>query len=169
MTTNSATDFETLAEAALNDNATDAQLEALELAIMERGDGADVLRDLAESQVTALAPEVVAQLPSSRGAGKPVLLKLVLFGTLSAAAAVLMLFGAGMLFMHSNRGPSHPSQVAKSPPVQMPGEELPNDFSIDDAEMTPIATAVVPEPSTSLLLLSGLTLVLFRRRRQREH
>lgn len=152
MKTNPPGDFELLAQAAIHDEATDAQLEALESAIMERTDGADLLRDMAMAQSVATPV-----------AGRPQLslvTKVVLFGTVAAAASFVALIGAGLLYFQMSKSHSHKAQLAAAPEVSVaidPGEL--------NADVSQLAADSVPEPSTSLLLVSGLTLFLLRRRR----
>ncbi|MCB1094737.1 MAG: PEP-CTERM sorting domain-containing protein [Verrucomicrobiae bacterium] len=150
MKTNLPGDLETLAQAAINDEATDAQLEALESAIMDSADGADILRDMAVRQAAK----------SSQKRGMPTVVKVVLFGSIAAAAAIVTLLGAGVLFVYSQKNQSHGSQLVAAP-ATLVGVN-PDDPS---AALNPLAAESVPEPSTSLLLVSGLTLILFRRHR----
>ncbi|MEZ5328212.1 MAG: PEP-CTERM sorting domain-containing protein [Verrucomicrobiales bacterium] len=150
MKTNLPGDFETLAQAAINDEATDAQLEALESAIMDSADGADIFRDMAVRQAVM----------SSKKGGMPTVVKVVLFGSIAAAAAIVTLLGAGVLFLYSQKNQSHGSPLVAAPANSV-------EVNLDDpaGEPSPLAAESVPEPSTSLLLVSGLTLILFRRHR----
>jgi hypothetical protein len=150
MKTNLPGDFERLAQAAIDDEATDVQLEALESAIMDSSDGADILRDMAAMQAAAGAKSKM-----------PTVVKVALFGSIAAAAAVVTLLGAGVLFLHVQKnGHASGSQV-----VAAPSESVGVNLNDPSAALNPLPGETVPEPSTSLLLVSGLTLILLRRHR----
>ena len=86
----------------------------------------------------------------------PLLVKVLLVGSCAAAAAVVTLVGAGVLYFQFATGTPSKAQVAATPVAVYP----------DGAEaVPPLATDAVPEPSTSILLLSGLTFFFLRRRR----
>ena len=165
MKTNLSADFDKLARSAINNEATDAQLEQLELAIMESAEGADVFRDMVESdaaaaiQETAVRPALVA-----RGKAPLTLVKVLFFSSMAAAAAIVMLVGTGLLYFALAKGLPHSQQVAATSATQVSENTLSND---DDGTVlvAPIATDSVPEPSTSLLFMMGLSFALLRRRR----
>jgi hypothetical protein len=164
MKTNLSADFDKLARAAIDNEATDVQLEELELAIMESADGADVFRDMAESDAVSAILETASPSLVARGPALPARMKVVLFGPATAVVAVVTLVGAGLLYLSLARGPSPARQLAGAPVAQASGEHLSND-EVGTAPDTPIAAVAVPEPSTSLLLLTGFAFVLLRRSR----
>ena len=149
-------DFERLAQSTIDDEATDAQLEALESAIMDSSNGADILRDMAARQAAVGAK------------GKmPTMVKVAFYSSIAAAvavAAVVTLFGAGALYFHFQKG-RPTAEPSGSQVVSAPAEAAGMNLDDPSVALSPLAAETVPEPSTSLLLVSGLSLILLRRHR----
>lgn len=156
-------EFTSLAAAAIANEATDAQLEALESAIMESAGGADLFRDIAEQQVCT---EAAAQV---RATSMPLPARVALLGFGAMAAACVVLLGAGLLYLHAAR-PLQQATAQHDVSVTANAEAgadpaIPLIPAIPGDSAVPVAADTVPEPSTSLLLLSGLAAILLRRRR----
>lgn len=164
-------EFTSLAAAAIANEATDAQLEALESAIMESAGGADLFRDIAEQQAcTETAAQTAAQAAAQvRATSMPLPARVALLGFGAMAAACVVLLGAGLLYLHAAR-PLQQATAQHDVSVTANAEAgadpaIPLIPAIPGDSAVPVAADTVPEPSTSLLLLSGLAAILLRRRR----
>ena len=161
--------FESLAQAAIDGEATDAQLEALESAIMEGDDGAADFLHLAEVH---FATEVVPDCTAARatGAGVPSVpggrrLWVIIGGVGARAAAAAIFFGAiffTVVSQNLNKKKSPP--LAADPSSKVVVDEDGEKKALDG--LNGVVQAAIPEPSTSLLVLSGSMFLLFRRRRE---
>ena len=176
MKTNLPGDLETLAKAAIESEATDAQLEALENAIMDRDDGADVLRDMAEAHAMLETPVPAA---ASMSGGK-IVRRIVIWASataVAAAAGLVLLAGAVVLYLNGikNGKSGHPGpggdasvQIVAAPPssAELPAANFGNgEFPLEASANESLPNQAVPEPSTALLFFSGLSILMLRRRR----
>ena len=160
--------FESLANAAIEGDATDAQLEALESAILANDNGADRLRDLAEEAFAGAVPdmspivsvsEASAEMPDSSGN-----LRRIVFGLFAAAstAAAVAILAVGLFWFYQTKKPV----VVEHLPADVAEEMLAAaDVPEEKEEAFPIGAVVVPEPSTAFLLLSSSLWMILRRRR----
>lgn len=172
--------LESIAAAALRDQATDADLEALEQAILAEPNGANELRGIAEAHFVS---DTGGQIPEAAPTSSPI--SWALAATTLVALAVGTLFLTLMVFQpkpqpgqNSHQFLTH--QVSQTPEAateidtllwgnEVPLEQVPL-VTIDDLSRLSADTNTlhnVPEPTSATLLLLASTAWVARRRRPR--